>query len=73
MRTPHTSCRKGTKVLIILKDGRWLIEKFVERKAKGVVLEKSGLIKVGDIRAFTVYKSTDLSRFKNEFEVLQRS
>jgi hypothetical protein len=56
MRTPHTSCRKGKRVIVTLRDGSRHIDKFVERIGKGVVLENLGLIKVKQLRAFTIYR-----------------
>ena len=53
--TPHTSCAKGKRVLVILKDGRRIVDKFVERKGNAVVLETCRL-KPETIRAFALYR-----------------
>lgn len=55
MSTPHTSCRKGKRVLVIMKDGRRIVDKFAERKGNYVVLDSVRLW-AGDIRAFTIHR-----------------
>lgn len=32
MRTPHSSCKKGKKVRLILRNGNQIISKFIEKK-----------------------------------------
>lgn len=54
--TPHTSCRKGKRVVVTLQDGTRIIDKFVERKGKGIVLEEKGFVRGREIRAFTIYR-----------------
>ena len=56
MSTPHTSCRKGKRVLVTTKDGRRIRGKFVERKGSYVVLDNEQL-RAGDIRAFVIDRS----------------
>jgi len=51
--TPHTSCRKGKRVVIRLKDGTRMTGKFVERKGRFVYLD-SGRIEAGKIKAFSI-------------------
>ena len=64
-KTPkHTACRKGTKVLIKLINGRTIIDTFLDRKGGKIFLEKEGKIfleKEGkiskkEIRSFQVLK-----------------
>lgn len=38
-RTPHTACRRGKWVRLTLRDGRVVVDKFVERTPKFIVLE----------------------------------
>ena len=53
--TPHTSCKRGKRVLVIIKDGRRIIKKFIERTGNYVLLEDEKLW-AGDIRAFAIYR-----------------
>lgn len=53
---PHTSCKKGKRVIVTLKDGTRILDKFVEKKSKGIVLEEAGFINGQDIRAFSIYR-----------------
>lgn len=52
MRTPHTSTYKGKTVFIILRDGRQITDKFLDKKAGVVILEKTGRLAVSEIRSF---------------------
>lgn len=61
MRTPHSSCKKGKRVRLILRDGTVIVSKFVGKKGHDVVLE-SGVYGMGDIRAFSIYKPLDHER-----------
>lgn len=55
MKTPHTCCKRGNRVRIVLRDGRHVYGRFRERTPKWVVLD-TGRISPGDIRAFTIVK-----------------
>jgi len=52
----HLDFRKGQKVLVIFNNGQKMVDRFVERKSKALVLEDSGRIALGDIRATSIYK-----------------
>ena len=54
-KTPHSSCRRGKRVLVILRDGTEIIDKFVERTGKFVILENHKFT-VDEIRSFAIYK-----------------
>lgn len=56
MRTPHTSTYKGKTVFIILRDGTEIIDRFVDKKAGTVILEKYGRLGVAQIRSFGLRK-----------------
>lgn len=60
MRTPHTSTYKGKTVFIILRDGTQIIDKFLDKKAGVVILEKTGRLPVGSIRSFGHRKLKEL-------------
>lgn len=55
-RTPHTSCRKGKRVLITLVTGRRMVTKFIERTPK-FILTEAGKFTVEQVRSFGIYKS----------------
>lgn len=52
----HTGCRRGTKVLVKLRDGREIQDQFHERTDRYVFLKKHGRIARVDIAAFTAIK-----------------
>jgi hypothetical protein len=55
VRTPHLSCKKGTTVRIVLRDGTEVVDKFLERKGKYVLLE-GGKLQTNAIKTFGVRK-----------------
>lgn len=55
--TTHTSVRRGTRVLVILKNGDHFVDKFVERIGKGIVLDAHGFIRGRELRAMTIYRA----------------
>lgn len=52
----HTSTRKGTPVLCILKDGTKIQGKFKDKKTSQILLEGGITIKIKDLRAMTIRK-----------------
>ncbi len=61
MRTPHTACRKGKRVQIILRDGRRIIDHFEGRTDRWVILREIGRVMKADIRAFMIFKGNQNS------------
>ena len=51
MRTPHTATHRGKHVKILLRSGKILIDRFLERKSTFIYLEKHGRIRRCDIRS----------------------
>jgi hypothetical protein len=56
LRTPHTTVRRGKKVRVKLRDGTLIIDKFVERTGKFVILENHTLKPV-EIMSLNIYKA----------------
>ncbi len=55
MRTPHTSFKQGTKIRIILRDGKMIVTKFLDKKS-GKMITTDGEINIADIRSCSFYK-----------------
>lgn len=53
MKTPHTSCARGTRVRVVLRNGDVIIAKFLERTGKFLVLEGYRL-RGGDVKTFGI-------------------
>lgn len=53
MKTPHTSCMRGKRVRIVLRDGTVLRGKFLERTHLHVVLE-GFRVRAREIKAFSI-------------------
>ncbi len=54
--TLHTSTYKGKRILIILKDGTKIIDKFKDKKSGFVIVEEYGKISTSLIKAMTICK-----------------
>ena len=52
----HSSCWPGKCVRIKLKDGRTFITRFRDKKGTKVITDAE-TFRVGDLRAFTIYKA----------------
>jgi hypothetical protein len=55
MKTPHTSCPRGTRVRIVLRNGDVIIDRFVERTGKFIVLAGHRL-RGGELKSFSIYR-----------------
>lgn len=55
-KKPHTSCKKGKRVIVTLTNGTRILDKFVEKKSKGIILEENGFVNGQKIRAFSIYR-----------------
>lgn len=51
----HHNFKKGTKVLVILKNGTKIVDKYHSSKGHYLILENN-LINWGNIRSSTIYK-----------------
>jgi hypothetical protein len=55
-KTPHTCCRRGKRVHVVLKDGTEFIAKFIERTGRFCLFEGGRRIARGEITVFTIVK-----------------
>lgn len=56
MKTPHTSCWTGKRVIVTLRTGEWFVDKFVARRRDFILLERRGRIATVSLRAFSIYR-----------------
>jgi len=56
MKQPHTACHRGKRVLVRLRDGTLIDDRFVDRTDRWVVLEKAGKVMKERIKAFIILK-----------------
>lgn len=54
--TLHSSTYKGKRILIILKDGRKIIDKFKDKKSGKIITEEHGAIPTSLVKAMTICK-----------------
>lgn len=54
--TLHTSTYKGKRILIILKDGTKIVDKFKDKKSGMIITENHGKIRTNTVKAMTIYK-----------------
>ena len=62
--TVHTWFRPGQRVMVILKDGRHIVSRFIEYKCKRFITRK-GTYKTSDIRSTTIYRA-DVAQHKRK-------
>jgi len=55
--TLHSSTYKGKRILLILKDGRKVIDKFKDKKSGAIITEEQGRFPTSQVKAMTIYKS----------------
>lgn len=55
----HTSVKKGKRVMVMLKDGTHIVDRFEERTSKGIILVRNGLIPKKRLRAMSIYREGD--------------
>lgn len=58
----HTACYPGKKVKVVLRDGTVLIDKFVDRKSKWIVLKNYGKVYKEEIKVFSIFNIKIASR-----------
>jgi hypothetical protein len=56
MRSPHTSCPRGKRVRIVMRSGEIIIDKFVDRTSRFIVLEEYGRLASGSVCSFAILK-----------------
>lgn len=52
----HSSCRRGKRVRVVLKDGTVIIDKFVDSTDRYVLLEQHGRVRKAAMKSFTILK-----------------
>jgi hypothetical protein len=52
----HSACARGKRVLIVLRDGTRLEDKFLERGRGWILLERAGRVSLETVRAFTILR-----------------
>lgn len=56
MKQPHTSCYPGKRVIVKLRDGTRIEDRFVRRTDRYIFLAVAGRIHKGDLKSFSIYK-----------------
>lgn len=52
----HTSTYKGKRVRVVLKDGTVIVDRFIDKKARYIILEEYGKVIKRDMRSFGIFK-----------------
>ena len=58
----HSACARGKRVLVILRDGGRLEDRFLERHGGFIWLEEAGKIALEDVRTFSIRKGEGVQR-----------
>lgn len=59
MKCPHTAVRTGKRVLVILRDGAKIIDRFVETSKQGVHLKERGIINLRDVKSMSIWRNNE--------------
>lgn len=60
-RRPHTACRRGKRVRVVLMNGESFVDKFWDKTDKFIVFAQHPKILAGSIKSFTIVKGNPLS------------
>lgn len=52
----HTDFRKGQKVMLIMRNGEKLVDRYVEKKSGAVIMRDSGRINLSTVRQIVIYR-----------------
>ena len=61
-RAPHTRVHKGKKVLVLLRDGTRLVDKFQAYTSTTIVLDVYGAVAKADLRSMSIVRSPQANR-----------
>ena len=52
----HSACARGKRVCVVLRDGRHIEDRFLDRHGRFIWLEEAGKIALEDVRTFSILK-----------------
>ena len=61
-RAPHTRVHKGKKVLVLLRDGTRLVDKFQAHTSTTIVLDAYGAVAKADLRSMSIVRGPQADR-----------
>ena len=61
-RAPHTRVPKGKKVLVLLRDGTRLVDRFHAYTSTTIVLYEHGAVAKADLRSMSIVRSPQEDR-----------
>ena len=61
-RAPHTRVHKGKKVLVLLRDGTRLVDKFHAYTSTAIVLYEYGAVAKADLRSMSIVRGPQADR-----------
>jgi hypothetical protein len=61
-RAPHTRVHKGKKVLVLLRDGTRLVDKFQTYTSTTIVLYEHGAVAKADLRSMSIVRGPQEDR-----------
>ncbi len=56
MMTIHHEFNKGKKVIVKMRDGSTIIDKYIENRSRGIVLQNVGFVSYADITNVGIFK-----------------
>ena len=61
-RAPHTRVHKGKKVLVLLRDGTRLVDRFHAYTSTTIVLSEHGAVAKADLRSMSIMRGPQEDR-----------
>ena len=61
-RAPHTRVHKGKKVLVLLRDGTRLVDRFHAYTSTAIVLSEHGAVAKVDLRSMSIVRGPQEAR-----------
>ena len=61
-RAPHTRVHKGKKVLVVLRDGTRLVDRFQASTSTTIVLDEHGAVAKADLRFMSIVRGPQEAR-----------
>lgn len=65
MRTPHTTFRRGKRLLLIYRTGEKKIVKYKEKKGKFIILWDNEKVSINEISSLSIFKESN-DKFKDK-------
>jgi hypothetical protein len=57
----HSAFRKNKKVFVIMKNGRKIIDRFIDKCSGSIILKENGKVGLSEIRSATIHSNRGIN------------